>query len=199
MGPSTTRSSSPRHVDGRLTERSADCSTAFLARATPVRPYELPSRHVSRHHDTLAVSTTYCRLTYCTSSWPFNCLPREWHQSVRVSRRHETSPSPRSIDIWPTIVQPTTTSTSLRSNVFWCRWDYATDGHISYRSTQPSRMTRRVLLILCFTRHASVTIFCLFWEHCIISVNYAFLLVTNLLTLMSIISFAPFQLGFDLL
>ena len=126
MGPSTTRSSSPSHVDGRLTERSADCSTAFPARATPVRPHELSSRHVSRRHDTLAVSTTYCRLTYCTSSWPFNCLPRVWHQSVRVSRRHETSPSPRSIDIWPTIVQPTTTSTSLRSNVFCCRWDYVT-------------------------------------------------------------------------
>ena len=64
MGPSTTRSSSPSHVDGRPTERSADCSTAFPARVTPVRPHELSSRHVSRRHDTLAVSTTYCRLTY---------------------------------------------------------------------------------------------------------------------------------------
>ena len=58
-------------------------------------------------------------------------------------------------------------------------------------------MTRRVLLTLCVIRHASVTIFVLFSEHYIISVKYAFLLVTNLLTLMSIISFAPFQLGFD--
>ena len=58
MGPSTTRSSSPRHVDGRLTERSADCSTAFPARATLVRPHELSSRHVSRRHDTLAVVMT---------------------------------------------------------------------------------------------------------------------------------------------
>ena len=55
----------------------------------------------------------------------------------------------------------------------------------------------RVLLTLGVTRHASVTIFVLFSEHCIISVKYAFLFVTNLLTLMSIISFAPFQLGFD--
>ena len=58
MEPSTTGSLSPRHVDGRLTERSADCSTAFPARATPVRPHELSSRHVSRRHDTLAVVTT---------------------------------------------------------------------------------------------------------------------------------------------
>ncbi|KAI0228100.1 hypothetical protein LSAT2_021423 [Lamellibrachia satsuma] len=98
MEPSTTGSLSPRHVDGRLTERSADCSTAFPARATPVRPHELSSRH-----------------------------------SVRVSRRHETSPSPRSIDIWPTIVQPTTTSTSLRSNVFCCRMKDSARWHLCNR------------------------------------------------------------------
>ena len=59
MGPSTTHSSSPRHVDGRLTERSADCSTAFPARATPVRPHELSSRHVSRLHDILPADILY--------------------------------------------------------------------------------------------------------------------------------------------
>ena len=84
MGPSTTRSLSPCHVDGRPIERSADCSIAFPARATPMRPHEPP-------HDTLSVSTTYLRLAYCMSSRQFNCLPRVRHQSVRVSRRHETS------------------------------------------------------------------------------------------------------------
>ena len=52
--------------------------------------------------------------------------------------------------------------------------------------------------IVDFVRHKAC--FCDYFfssEHCIISVKYAFLLVTNLLTLMSIISFAPFQLGFD--
>ena len=53
--------------------------------------------------------------------------------------------------------------------------------------------------IVDFMRHKACfcDYFCLFSEHCIISVKYAFLLMTNLLTLMSIISFAPFQLGFD--
>ena len=60
----------------------------------------------SRRHDTLAVSTTHWRLAYCASIRPFNCLPHVRHQTVRVSRRHETSPSPRSVDIRPTIVQP---------------------------------------------------------------------------------------------
>ena len=68
MGPSTTRSSSPRHVDSRLTERSTDCSTAFPARATPVRPYEPSPRHVSRLHDILTAGVLYVQPTVQLSS-----------------------------------------------------------------------------------------------------------------------------------
>ena len=46
MGPSTTRSLSPCHVDGRPIERSADCSIAFPARATPMRPRQPSSRNI---------------------------------------------------------------------------------------------------------------------------------------------------------
>ena len=68
MEPSTTGSLSPRYVDGRLTERSADCSAAFPARATPVRPHELLSRHVSRLNDILPADILYAQLTVQLSS-----------------------------------------------------------------------------------------------------------------------------------
>ena len=77
------------------------------------------------------------------------------------------------------IFQPTTSSATLRSNetrtacVFSWRWDNATDGHISYRPIQPSRLTRRVLLTLCVIRHASVTIFVFgtFYYKCVIRLS----------------------------
>ena len=68
IGPSTTRSSSPRHVDGRLTERSADCSTALPARATPVRPNHPSSRHVRCLHDILTAGVLNVQQTVQLSS-----------------------------------------------------------------------------------------------------------------------------------
>ena len=80
------------------------CS-AISSCTTTVRPHEPSSRHIRRLHVKLTTGRVFSRL--------FSCLPCA--RDVRVNRRHETSPSPRSSDIRPTIVQPTSSS-SLRSN-----------------------------------------------------------------------------------
>ena len=137
MGPSTTRSTSLRSNVFSWRRDHATAATSVIVVLNAAVLYVQPTVQLS----------SPC----ATPVFPV-C------DSVRVSRRHETSPSLRYIDIWRTIVQPTTTSTSLRSNAFSWRRDHATHGHISYRSIQRSKMTRRVLLTLCVVRHASVTI-----------------------------------------
>ncbi|KAI0218183.1 hypothetical protein LSAT2_030089 [Lamellibrachia satsuma] len=69
----TTRSSFPRYVDGRLTERSA----AFPARATPVSPHEPSLRHVCRLHDILTAGLLCVQPTVQLSS------PRETQERPR--------------------------------------------------------------------------------------------------------------------
>ena len=73
---------------------ACDCS-AISPCTTTVRPHEPSSRHVRRIHDILAAGLLCVQPTVQLSS-------HVRHQSVRVSRRHETSPSPRPIDIRPT-------------------------------------------------------------------------------------------------
>ena len=157
-----------------------DYSAAFPVRATPVRPPEPSSRHVSRLHDILTSGVRCVKPTVqLYSPW---AKPKA-SASVVVTKRR------RLID-YLTSGLFVNKSTSLHSNetraacVFsWCS-DHSSDGHINYRPIQTSRLTLRVLLILLTLLHRAhfcdyfIGLGTLYYKW-----QYAFLLVMNLLTL----------------
>ncbi|KAI0237723.1 hypothetical protein LSAT2_011700 [Lamellibrachia satsuma] len=90
MGEKETRGGGGREEasDGKEASREGDraCVCAAVARNN----YDGPrvNNITKGHFNRIAVAYPHF---VCLHSRPFNCLPRVRHQSVRVSRRHETS------------------------------------------------------------------------------------------------------------